>query len=75
MPNKHSKSTWSNDVNNKKCPKRGCNGRLIHCTVSYKRRGPLHEELECSDCGLVKKDPRFRMQSKNKFAPRKFYRR
>lgn len=53
--NKHFKSLWRNDINNRTCPKRTCPGILIHCIVTYIPHGPLCEEFECSECGLVKK--------------------
>lgn len=55
MPNKHTESTWINDINNRKCPKRNCKGTLIHYLIRNVPRGPVVNEYECSDCGLIKK--------------------
>ncbi len=68
--NKH-KQSLLNDVNNRPCPKSKCHGKLIHCTVTYKPGGPIHNELECFDCGLIKKDPRYKSILRNTFQPRK----
>ena len=62
--NKHIHSYWRNDVNTLKCPRRGCSGTLIQCLVRYKPRSPVAHELECSDCGLVRRDKSFRPNRK-----------
>lgn len=67
--NAHKNSTWKNEINFRKCPKSKCQGTLIHCQVRYKPRGPIHNELECSECSLIKKDSKF--SNKNKL-PRNF---
>lgn len=58
--NRHWKSLWLEDNSFKKCRKRSCTGTLISCAVTYKPNSPIiHQELECSDCGNVTRDPRY----------------
>lgn len=63
--NKHDKSTWQIDSNFKKCRKRNCTGTMIHCQVTYKPGGPVHNELECSNCSNITKDPKFSNRFRN----------
>jgi hypothetical protein len=64
----HWRSTWASDTDFRRCPKRGCGGTLIHCITTYYPRGPMNNELECSNCSLVKRDPKFK-RGRNNRAP------
>lgn len=65
--NRHWKSLWLEDNSFKKCRKRSCTGTLIHCQVSYKPFGKLHDELECESCGNVTRDPRYHFKHRKMF--------
>ncbi len=65
--NKHWNSGWAADIDFKKCRKRGCTGTMISCEVTYKPGGAVHNELECSTCSNILKDPKYSNRFRNLF--------
>ena len=39
------------------CPKKKCDGTMVETFVRYVNHGPIFKDLECTECGKVKKDP------------------
>lgn len=48
--------------NRKNCPRRSCKGTLVEVLTRYYDQGPINYELECTMCGKVIKDPRFKRE-------------
>lgn len=44
----------------KQCTRRSCKGMCVEVHVQYTDHGPVHCEFECTICGKVIKDPRYR---------------
>ena len=42
------------------CPRRSCKGTCIVVLVQYQDHGPINYEHECTVCGKVIKDPRYK---------------
>ena len=51
----------------KTCPKYSCPGIMLEMWTRYKDHGVINIEMECSKCGKVIKDPRFRQQRRNNY--------
>jgi len=43
---------------------------MIPVLVRYKDHGPINQEQECSTCGKILKDPRFKKQRQNHWKKR-----
>ena len=46
----------------KACPRRSCKGTCVPVCVRYTDHGPINNELECTTCGKVIKDPAFKKE-------------
>lgn len=53
---------YLNDLIGKKnkCPKRSCRGILVEVWSRYKVNGPINIEHECTECGKVTHDSRYK---------------
>lgn len=45
----------------KKCLRKNCTGTMLSVLVRYEDKGKIYEEMECSTCGKVVKDPQWRI--------------
>ena len=53
-----------------KCPRKGCRGCMIEVLVRYEDHGPINFEKECTECGKVLKDPRFKRERERRWQQR-----
>jgi hypothetical protein len=61
--------------NRKKCPRKSCKGIMVEVLSRYFNQGPINYEQECTMCGKVIKDPKFKQEREANWKKKKKHKR